>query len=75
LTLQDGTLAGADLDLTTAIAVLTGSVDVPLVDALRAATATPAELIGLDVTLRPNRSKLADLIRISGDLTAAQPLI
>jgi N-acetylglucosamine-6-phosphate deacetylase len=45
LTLEDGTLAGADLDLLTAVRVLVDQVDIPLADALRAATKTPAELI------------------------------
>lgn len=46
LTLEDGTLAGADLTLPRAIEVLTGQAGVPLTQALRAATLTPARLIG-----------------------------
>ena len=75
LTLDNGTLAGADLDLTTAIRILHDKVGAPLVDALRAATAVPAALIGLHVALTPGRTTLANLIRISGDLSQARPLI
>ncbi|MCT2538929.1 N-acetylglucosamine-6-phosphate deacetylase [Sedimentimonas flavescens] len=46
LTLEDGTLAGADLDLTTAIRVLVNDVGVSLPEALRAATSAPAAIIG-----------------------------
>lgn len=68
LTLADGTLAGADLDLTQALRVMTAQVGVPLADALRAATTTPAALIGLDWRLRSGFA-LADMIRIRADLT------
>ena len=46
LTLADGTLAGADLDLTTAIRVMTEQVGLSLSSALYAATHGPASLIG-----------------------------
>lgn len=46
LTLENGTLAGADLDLTTAIRVLIKDVGVSLPEALRAATSVPSEVIG-----------------------------
>lgn len=45
LTLENGTLAGADLDLITAIRTLVEQVDMPLSGALCAATKTPYELI------------------------------
>ncbi|MCV2877709.1 N-acetylglucosamine-6-phosphate deacetylase [Sedimentimonas flavescens] len=54
LTLEDGTLAGADLDLTTAIRVLVNDVGVSLPEALRAATSAPAAIIG-----QTNRGQLA----------------
>lgn len=47
LTLDDGTLAGADLDLPRALRVLVERVGVPLDQALRAATSTPADLLRL----------------------------
>lgn len=45
LTLEDGTLAGADLDLTTAIKVLTEDVGHSFNDALRMSTSSPAKVI------------------------------
>lgn len=48
LTLADGTLAGADLDLTRALKVLTEDVGLPLARALAAATSVPARIAGLD---------------------------
>ena len=45
LTLEDGTLAGADLDLTTAIRVLVQDVGHPFNDALRMATSSPAKVV------------------------------
>ena len=67
LTLEDGTLAGADLDLTTAIRVLVTQVGVPLQDALIAATTYPAQLIGQAVS---QPLKYDSMIRISADLNS-----
>ncbi|WP_299926960.1 N-acetylglucosamine-6-phosphate deacetylase [uncultured Pelagimonas sp.] len=68
LTLEDGTLAGADLDLVTALRVMVQEVGVPLSNALRAATSVPAKLAGLDAGhLAPGTN--ADLIRITPDFT------
>ena len=68
LTLADGTLAGADLDLTRALKVLTEEVGLPLDRALGAATATPARVAGLSAgTLKPGTS--GPLVRIAGDLS------
>nr|WP_321251988.1 N-acetylglucosamine-6-phosphate deacetylase [uncultured Ruegeria sp.] len=64
LTLGDGTLAGADVDLTTAVRTLVEQVGVPLQDALVAATTTPARMIGLP--LAPLQADT--MIRISTDL-------
>lgn len=70
LTLQNGTLAGADLDLTRALHVLVNEVDVPLERALYAATSAPAKLIGRNSQLAPGKDiGLGDMIRISKDLT------
>lgn len=71
LTLEDGTLAGADLALGTALRTLVTEVGVPLEDALRAATSVPADLVGLTGGtgyLRPE-SRPA-IIRISPDFGA-----
>lgn len=76
LTLEDGTLAGADLDITTAISVLIEQVGIPIEDALRAATIVPAGLIGLQADLSgdtPVRSE--NIIRIDMTKRAASPLI
>lgn len=74
LTLADGTLAGADLDLTTAIRVCVEEVGLPLAQALRAATSVPAHLIGTHAGLVPGETRLEDVIRIAPDLTCATPL-
>ncbi|WP_170400511.1 N-acetylglucosamine-6-phosphate deacetylase [Ruegeria arenilitoris] len=65
LTLDDGTLAGADLDLTTAIHNLVTQVGVPLHEALAAATTYPASLIG-QTAAQP--LQYAATIRISSGL-------
>lgn len=70
LSLPDGTLAGADLDLTRAVRVMVEAVGLPLEAALQAATQTPAALIG-----RPSlgtlsvQTDLAQVIRIAADLS------
>lgn len=71
LTLSDGTLAGADLDLTTALRVLIEQVGVPLDQALFAAIAAPAALIGAAdlAVLKPGRA-LSSMIRIASDLSS-----
>ncbi len=47
LTLEDGTLAGADCDMPRGLRVLTGEVGLDEVEALRMATCAPAACIGL----------------------------
>lgn len=46
LTLADGTLAGADLDMAGALNVMTAQADQPLADALRMSCAAPARVLG-----------------------------
>ena len=76
LTLENGTLAGADLDLTQALNVLVNRVGIPLDQALAAATTRPGRLIGLDVALAPaSANRIADVIRISPDLRHCAPAI
>ncbi|MEZ5812764.1 MAG: N-acetylglucosamine-6-phosphate deacetylase [Rhizobiaceae bacterium] len=48
LTLADGTLAGADLDMVGAVAFMVDKVGVGIEEALKMATAYPAECIGAD---------------------------
>lgn len=70
LTLADGTLAGADLDLTKAIRVLVQQVGLPLETALGAATTTPMQLLDRPlITPVDSNCRLSDLIRITSDLT------
>jgi N-acetylglucosamine-6-phosphate deacetylase len=72
LSLADGTLAGADLDLTTAIRNMVRVVGLPLADALAMATSVPAALIG-----RADRLGClapgcpANFIRLNADLQLA----
>ncbi|GKY87375.1 N-acetylglucosamine-6-phosphate deacetylase [Sinisalibacter aestuarii] len=48
LTLEDGTLAGADLDLAGAVRFMAGTIGLDPLDALRMATLHPAQAIGRD---------------------------
>lgn len=69
LTLADGTLAGADLDLAQAIRVLTRQVGATLVQALSMATSIPADVAGIGGDagrLLPGRR--ADLVHLSPEL-------
>ena len=78
LCLPDGTLAGADLDLTTALRILTTQCDVPLAEALAAATTIPAALIGQGVGTSAESAPaylLKDMIRITSDLGSASPVL
>jgi N-acetylglucosamine-6-phosphate deacetylase len=62
LTLEDGTLAGADLDLATAMRNLNG-LGVPLTQVLGMATSVPARVIGRDLgSLRPGDA--ADFVHL-----------
>lgn len=75
LTLADGTLAGADLDLTTAIRVMVEQAGAPLEAALQAATSVPAALIGAPFAgCAPGAARLSGMIRIAADLGGAAPL-
>ena len=71
LTLSDGTLAGADLDLTTALGVMVNKVGIPPQDALQAATSVPAALIGQQCEgLKIGEGKLSGMIRIASDFSS-----
>jgi N-acetylglucosamine-6-phosphate deacetylase len=70
LTTEQGTLAGAHLDMASAVRNAVGLAQIPLEDALRAASFTPARFLGLD----HERGALvkgarADLVALSDDLT------
>lgn len=75
LTLADGTLAGADLDLTTAVRVCVDQVGLSVEKALRTATVVPAGLVGLTHGLVPGVTRLEDVIRIAPDLSTASPVV
>jgi len=69
LVLEDGTLAGADLTLPQAIALLVRDLGTPLERALAMASAIPAALIGADASrghIAPGRR--ADLVHLGADL-------
>ncbi len=70
LTLSDNTLAGADLDLTTAVKVIAQDVGLSLKTALQAATTVPASLIGLNPVLH-----LSGMQRIAADLSGTSPAL
>ncbi|MGH6759969.1 MAG: N-acetylglucosamine-6-phosphate deacetylase [Phyllobacterium sp.] len=69
LTLEDGTLAGADLDMISAVRFIHREIGLELDEALRMASLYPAEAIGLD----RQRGRLltdfvADIVHLSDDL-------
>ncbi|MTI44787.1 N-acetylglucosamine 6-phosphate deacetylase [Roseibium hamelinense] len=69
LTLEDGTLAGAHLDLATAIRNLVQLCAVPVEQALAMATSWPAKLIGLSGQIgRFSEGARADIVHLSSDL-------
>ena len=73
LTLEDGTLAGADLEMTGALRLLTRDLGVETVAALRLATSVPARVGGLDAG-RIVPGKAARLVRIAPDFSSVTPL-
>src|ERR1041385_7917069 len=69
LTTQDGTLAGAHLDMASAVRNAVMLARIPLADALRAASLTPARFLGLDQERGALMSGArADLAALSGSL-------
>jgi N-acetylglucosamine-6-phosphate deacetylase len=68
LTLEDGTLAGADLDFATAIRVLVREVGIGPARALRMATAVPAAVIGAAARGRLAPGLPADLVHLGPGL-------
>jgi N-acetylglucosamine-6-phosphate deacetylase len=72
LTLEDGTLAGADLDLTSAIRNLVSNTGTDLAQAIAMATTIPAALIGKANKLGGLRKGgQADFVHLSGKLELA----
>lgn len=70
LTTADGTLAGSDLDMATAVRNCVRHLGLPLADALRMASLTPAAFLGLDRKIgRIAPGCRADLVLLDGDVT------
>ena len=70
LTTEEGTLAGAHLDMASAVRNAVRLAEIPLEDALRAASLTPARFLGLDNergALAPGAR--ADLVALTQELT------
>lgn len=69
LTLADGTLAGADLDMISAVRFVTRLRGLGLTDALRMASLYPAEAVGQSHRIgRFANGTAADIVALSGDL-------
>ena len=69
LRLADGTLAGADLDMISAVRFMHRTVGVDLAEALRMASLYPADAMGVDGRHgRLRKGTAADFIHLSGDL-------
>ena len=70
LTTEEGTLAGAHLDMASAVRNAVKLAQIPVADALRAASLTPAEFLGLDKergTLVPGAR--ADMVALTQELS------
>jgi N-acetylglucosamine-6-phosphate deacetylase len=65
---EDGRLAGADLDMATAVRNAVNMLDLPLPDALRMASANPAEFLALQDLGRLVPGRQADLVLLDDEL-------
>ncbi len=68
LELADGTLAGSALDMPAALRFCVGRLGLPLADALRRATADPADFLGLPDRGRLTPGARADLVHLTDGL-------
>jgi N-acetylglucosamine-6-phosphate deacetylase len=69
LTLEDGTLAGADLDMISAVRFMHRNIGVDLCEALKMASLYPAEAMGVDARHgRLTRGTRADIVNLSEEL-------
>jgi N-acetylglucosamine-6-phosphate deacetylase len=68
LTLADGTLAGSDLDMASAVRFCVERLDVPLAEALRMASLYPARLLGLASRGHLRPGACADIVALDRDL-------
>lgn len=69
LTLDDGTLAGSDLDMASAVRFMAREAGVPLKEALRMASRYPARLLGLPDRGRLTPGARADIVALDDALT------
>lgn len=69
LTLEDGTLAGADLSLPQAVARLHAMTQTPIADALAMASRVPADILGRSDLGRLDPGARADLVYLAPDLS------
>ena len=70
LTLDDGTLAGSDLDMIGAIRFMTGTVGIGLDETLRMVSLYPAQFLGIDRTHgRIAPGSRADFVHLGADLS------
>ena len=69
LTLDDGTLAGADVSMPEALRWMTGAAGLPLAEALAMTTRRPADLMGLADRGRLTPGARADLVHLAPDGT------
>lgn len=76
LTAEDGTLAGSDLDMATAVRNAVHALGVPLADALAMASATPAAFLGLQREIgHIAPGYRADLVALDGNLKVMETWI
>jgi N-acetylglucosamine-6-phosphate deacetylase len=72
LTLEDGTLAGADLDMISAVRFMHREMGLPLAEALRMASLYPAQAIGkADVLGQFRRGSAASMVHLTDALDIA----
>lgn len=74
LTLNDGTLAGADLEMTQALSTMVNAVDDSPIDAIRRATATPFSLLRGFSEARPLLETKLFANHLRDDFTSIEPL-
>jgi N-acetylglucosamine-6-phosphate deacetylase len=72
LTLEDGTLAGADLDMISAVRFVHRVIGLDLEEALRMASTYPAEAMGFSTRGRLTAGSRADIVAISPDLQVSR---
>ncbi len=73
LTLADGTLAGADIDMISTVRFAANNLGLSTIDALSMATSAPARAIGQDQSIGTLRAGAkADLLHLTGELEVNQ---